>query len=77
MPVKCPPFEEIMCDMDCEIPEMVKNKCGCLSMKCTPKDVKKVPECDKCHEAVKMKANKCQYWECAPKRVRGLRKFDG
>ena len=69
--MKCPPFEELMCDPDCETMEFVTSKCGCASMKCVPIDDKTVPVCDKCHEAKKRMVEKCgrEKWECVPKRV--------
>ena len=70
MAKKCPPVKEIVCDPICETIEVVNDKCGCASMKCVKKSGKiEKPVCDECHELKLMEGQKCEAWECAPKRV--------
>ena len=72
VPLKCPPFEEVNCDPECEKPEFVRGKCGCGSMKCVPlKNDEVIPECGKCETLKKKVVEKCgvEKYECAPKRV--------
>ena len=68
VPKPCPTLEELECDPFCEKLDITVDKCECASTKCVKKGDEK-PECDECHQLQKVKHDKCEAWECVPKRV--------
>ena len=55
--------------------EVAMDKCNCVAAKCVKKGDKHKPKCDECHQLEKVKHDKCEVWECVPKRVSRKKKI--